>query len=390
MQQFVRVSLVVCTTLSLGSCFLAKKLPARYKSYAVRNYSATKDSIKYFVSVVGSATDLSNKPKETPSDPAKNIFSLSGEGQKQLIEAIADNEESTDDIYNKLAQEIIPAHKPHVASNHTKFNKHLSFSIDNLHLSPADRIMKVNISLRPTDGGEMKVVSCNKLSGDYRFSGAQIKSNPGAQPVSLSSVITADGLDIEVVDRSDNDLTGNVTANVEFDYKGSMNEHVVYSFHNLYNREKALVAPSDITINFQKVSVPATAKDMTYTCTYEATVRHVASGDKTISEADDEVIVVKGKGSVNDMVVVSKGQLGAKLWKISDERSDINIAGPLSQGTLLFDNYEDAKKFILWFKKSASSVLANSRMSGGEYQISVSGDGTLTDSFIKNCTIKKM
>ncbi len=376
MSKYISVCIFLGMPFVLSSCFPSQKLPKRYKSYAARNYVPTKDSIKYFVGVSGYAFGAGGSEKVKVEQP-KNIFSLSGEGQKQLIESIADNEKNSEDLLAKLSEDIIQGTREVKLKDMTRFNRKMSFSVDNMRLNPADRIMKLTISLAPAAGSELKIVSCNKLSADNKTA-------------VLSSGIAAGTLNLLEESKTNNDLAGSIHAEVAFEYKGTTSVKEVFVFNGLYNRDKTVVKPNDVVISQQRCVYPDLAKDEVLTCSYEAVVRHVIEGDNTISEADDEIEVVKGKASAGDISVISKGQLTPKLWMITDNRNNLELNGPTGQNVLLFATYEDALNFITWFKRASSDILVNSKMGNGAYQAELSGGATLTDSFIKNCVVKGM
>ena len=376
MSKYISVCVLLGMPFLVTSCFPTQKLPKRYKSYATRNYVPAKDSIKYFVGVSGYAHGGGGSEK-VKVEQGKNIFSLSGEGQKQLIESIADNEKTSEELLAKLSEDIIPGTREVKLRDMTRFNRKLSFSVDNLRMNPADRIMKVTISIAPSTGSEIKILSCNKLTADNKS-------------VVLSSGITAGALNLLEESKGNNDLVGSLSADVAFEYKGATSTKEVYVFNGLYNRDKTTVKPNDVDISQQRCVYPDLAKDELFSCSYEAVVRHVIEGDNTISEADDEIEVVKGKATTSDISIITKGQLTPKLWMITDSRNNLELNGPTGQNVLLFATYEDALNFITWFKRSSSEILVNSKMGNGAYQAELSGGATLTDSFIKNCVVKSL
>ena len=431
-------SLVPCLLISvpliISSCTTPLKLPQRYNSCTSRNYDAGKDSIRYFVGINGYATSL-NKPKEKKEEP-KNIFSLSPEGQKQLIESIADNEKVSDDIFVKLSEKIGEEKSEISRKDVTKFRRRLVFSVDNLCANPADRITKLSVSLSLNKESGIIFTSCNKVSNgkqtidigkqDYgnvsRLQALHENDKPvvetpktgasnnskhsplrhkpvnfdtqvttPARQVSLSSYITPNSLNYAEDNANGSVVMGNIIADASFEYKGEKTVKTVYSFTNLQNRDRTNAKPADIVTNQKRLIYPAVSKDVVLSLSYEATVRHVVNGANTISESDDDVEMITGKASENDILLVSRDQFIPAMWAITDGVNNLEIDGPLKQNTLLFDSYENAMNFILWLKRSSSEVLMSNKLSNGDYQLSISGSmSTLTDSFIKNCTVKML
>jgi hypothetical protein len=369
----------------LTSCAQTQKLPKRYKSMAVRNYPAAKDSIKYFVGVSGYATGVPAKAKAPGGEPARNVFSLSGEGQKQLIESIADNEESTDDIYNKLQMDIVPAKKAHAAVRGGRTTRRkVVFAIDDMHATQSDKIQKLTIMLAPPAGGNMKIESCDKLTSNYHKT-----AGAGVQPVSMSSNVMPDGsLVVTVANMDGNDLTGNIMAEVTLAYTGQMNTDYTMYFSNLWGRDGAAIKPNNIVVGQQMQKQPVADATGKFALSYEATVRHVVAGDNTPDEGDDVVEIVKGKTTGNDIELQRPGQFAFTTYRISYAGKHLELAGSMYNGPLQFSSYEDAQDFIAWLKRSMVDVLANNRIANGDYKIIVSGESNvLTDSFIENCKI---
>ena len=381
----------VAAALLLASCMQIQKLPKRYKSISVRSYPATKDSIKYYVGVSGYAYPVPEKNSgHNNGTPAKNVFSLSGEGQKQLIESIADNEESTEDIYNKLAMDITPAtrNQPMASGVGRKIKRRIVLAVDDMHVTPADEVQKLTITVTPPAGSNIKMAACSKLVNNYNKPG---KSEDGTvmRPVAMSSVVTPDGGLVITVDNIDgNAVTGNITADVTLVYSGRMNSDMVFTFTGLWGRDGSAVKPNNIVAHHHQQQAPGASTTGTFAVEYEGVVRHVAKGDNTISESDDVIEMIKGKTQAGNIEVVKDSQMKPRHWTISDGVKHLNLGGALYNGALAFDSYEEAQDFIAWLKRSSADILANNRICNGDYKIIVSGEsGVLTDSFIENCQV---
>lgn len=391
MQKYIQVSAVLCMPLLLASCLLQSKMEKRYKSATTRTYTPAKDSIKYFVGVSGYAYTAASKGKKQNEEPAKTIFSLSGEGQKQLIESIADNEESTEEIYTKLAQDIVPAKRnyPIATGVGKKFTRKIVLAVDDMHMTQADKIQKLTITLSPKQAAQVRVISCNKLTNNYHRPNG--KENETMQSVSMSSVVSADGgITINVDNTGGNTLTGNIAADVIFEYTGHMNNEMMFTFSGLWGRDGSAIKPNGIVAQHHMQQSAGATTPVSFDMAYEAIVRHVVKGDNTISEGDDVVEILKGKMQAGDIEIVKNGQLKPTHWTISDGTRHIELAGSFYNGALEFDSYEEAQDFIVWFKRSSADILANNRISNGDYKIIVSGDSNvLTDSFIENCKVTK-
>lgn len=382
---------VVCLPVLVSSCMTSGKAGKKYKALTTRSYPAGKDSIKYFIGVTAYAHAIPSRAKPANNEgAAKNIFSLSGEGQKQLIESIADNEETSEDIYNKLAYEITPAEKKHrmFTGFGGKITRRLVIAVDDKHMTQSDKVQKLTITLAPPQDGNIKIESCGKVSGNYH---KPVKNAEGGvqDPVAMSSIIAPDGsLVINVANMDGNELTGNITVDVTLRYTGQLHDDVMYSFDNLWARDHSAVKPNDIRPSFHYQSRAANTPAGTFALSYEATVKHLAAGENTVSTADDRVEIINGKTSAGDVHIAGNGLMKPRSWKITDGSRSLNIYGPATAGVLSFDSFEEAQEFMLWFKRSSADILANNHISNGTYKITVSGEsGVLTDSFIENCKV---
>ena len=386
---FFSTGMLACLSFSMSSCLFPAKLAKRYKSSETHAYAAKDDSIKYLVAVSGYAFSVKKKMVK-PAEPAKTIFSLSGEGQKQLIEAVSDNEKTSDDIYNQLAQTIGPEKEQLKVRDYTKFSKRVVLSVSSKLQSPADRVLNLSVALGIKGDEHVKLVSCDKVATNRQsvdFT-RNITEHAKIEPadVLLSSHTDAAGLVFYEDNVGGVDLTGNITADINLAVSGNKVEKTAYLFSGLQSKDKSSAKPNDIAVAQQRIIYPNLSKDISLSLSYEASVKHVAKGDNTISESDDELQLLKGSATGSDILIATKEQLTPKFWVISDNTYTLEIAGPAPQSTLLFDSYENALAFILWLKRSSSEILVNNKISNGDYQLLISG--TLTDTFIKNCVVK--
>ena len=426
-------SLLLGASIALTSCIHTKQLPQRYNSLTTRNYEPGKDSIKYFVTVNGYAARL--EQQKVKPEPAKDIFSLSPEGQRQHIESMAYNEKISDDIFVRLSEKIGEEKSEIAEKDRTRFRRRVVLSVNNLSVAPASRILKLSVSLSMNAESGANIISCNKVTSahqaidlgrpDYSASkgltgkgnlpvvknasnpttndnakkgilnrNTKVREVPETVPAAamlLSSYIAGNSLNITEESGQGNDLAGNVLADVDFDFEGEKTTKVIYSFSGLQNRDRTTAKPNDIVTNQYRMTYPVVTKDVTLSLAYEATVRRMVAGGKTTSRSDDDIEIITGRAAGGDIVVVPKGQFRPKFWVIADGANTLEIEGPLKKSELLFDNYESAMTFILWLKRSSADILVNNKISSGDYQLTISGGmSTLTDSFLKNCTLKAL
>lgn len=199
--------------------------------------------------------------------------------------------------------------------------------------SPADRIEFLNFSLTIDPKSGLKFTKWNKYSTEYNtiniadmtftkaseiggvlggeYSGAKAevraKSTRGIEEkqsirhryMVSSGCITDSSIEITEEGTPENDLAGNVSADVSLRFPGTLLRTA--NFDSLFHTVdyKNLCIPADsVNVNFQVVSVPyfdGTLPDTIYGCLNMSYLyRHVFSGFQTVYEYDDKVNYFKG------------------------------------------------------------------------------------------------
>jgi len=427
------IAILLCGYL-LSSCGNTAKLTRRYQS--VHYYQYSNDSIKYDIGVNGFAFE----PEGSKQPSEKNVFDLSPQGQKELIKVLGDKGSKPDDFLNRLPRTLTTQKKDPVAiADHTKFSKRLVFSVQNLSVCEADRISKVSITLRISDPN-IRIVSFDKLLTKYEsvdvgktnfsnttnlgISGNAVAGLPAdtsasaaaGQPgfgygisanasdsrtyaeevrlkqrfVSLSGYVTPNSVNLYEESVSGIDLSGNIIADISLEYRNNNATKLVYEFNDLI-KDNVYAKPDSVGISEQYILSPNLQNDIRMSFEYTGTLRHVITGDQSISESDDDILLRRGTAMGRDSItIIPKVELDAKIWEIAKGGDILQISSPLANpfGNLFFDSFEQAKQFLFWLKKSKQQVLAGTGfLSRKIYQLLVAGL-PVTDDFINKCYIR--
>lgn len=158
------------------------------------------------------------------------------------------------------------------------------------------------------------------------------------------------------------DVSGNISAiiKVQFD-EGLLKDVTFFNFDNLF-KSGLLVPPQDVKANSATVLFPAFSDDVKIKMCYEGVLRKVNKGDKTISEADDHVILYHGEGeSKTNCTLFKKNELTPKAWGLlMPSGLPLAIKGSNSasySGTLYFSSYDAAASFLNWLKQSGNIII---------------------------------
>ena len=211
-----------------------------------------------------------------------------------------------------------------------------------------------------------------KLSGSRTFAEEVMLRR---RIVSLNASISENTLDLFQESISGIDLTGNILADIVFDGNSS-NQNVavekVFAFSDLLDNNKKYNDPDKIKIKEFYVRYINYTEDLTANIEFDADVRHIQRGDKTISEADDVVEILTGTYVPKEkkdaskplhVIILRKEQLNPKFWflQLLDEtksRIPIEILSPTgTKGTLRFNSITDVKDFNSWLKEKFNGIV---------------------------------
>jgi hypothetical protein len=204
--------------------------------------------------------------------------------------------------------------------------------------------------------------------------------------VALTGYIDGDYLVFEEESVSGVNLTGNIISDIKFEFSGKESTNA-YSVSNL-EKAGAPISSDKIKVKVVPVFETTLVGALQLPVEYSFTVRHIINekGQRTISEADDEIGYYKDKKNVaTNMTLVSNKELSVKKWEIGDGVNALNIGDKISgiTGVMYFTSYDSCLSFYKWLKKSVADP--HTDFSKGDYDYSPS-NGKLTD-FIKTAKV---
>jgi hypothetical protein len=166
------------------------------------------------------------------------------------------------------------------------------------------------------------------------------------------------------------DLTGNILSDIVGEYVGNIKVDKVISVDKL-STPAGFAAQAAIEIKENYIQSPNIAADITATIKFESVYRRIDKGDKTISEADDDISLLHGSTLPaacpgETFVLVPGTALRPNTWKLTyfDAGSGVRlplhiIDGPAMGGDLLFSSYNNAVDFLRWLKRGANNYTIN-------------------------------
>lgn len=264
--------------------------------------------------------------------------------------------------------------------NNTVEDTNTSFLDGNNTTNKGNTITKTanGSTLSHTDTG-MKTQGLNgKLSGSRSFAEEVLLKQ---RIVSLNASISDNTLSLFQESVSGIDLTGNIIADIVFDGNSSTQDVAVdkiFSFADLLDINKQFNAPDKIKVKEAFITYFNFTNDITAIIDFEAKFRHVTKGDKTISEADDEIKLFHGSYTPKDpqdpkkslaITILRKDQLMPRFFilKLKDpglSKIPVMIKSPSgTTGELLFNSYTDGRDFLFWLlQKYAGKVDASGKI----------------------------
>jgi hypothetical protein len=344
-----------------------------------------------------------------PSGSYKSLWDLGNEGQKELLDILAqrykDNDKFTDILNN---QYLSDDDKGGGAIDYVRKNVRIVFSISRWHpydimgranaFSPADRIEYLKYKLTLDDpASTIKFTSWNRYAtaygsiniADMNFqeslsasagagnsagiltggSGSGAGATASASKtesqkvryryIQLNGSISSKSLQLESEGTREVDLAGNVTADVTMEFDAF--PEVLYSLSKAKNDSGFFLQPGEVHLSETVALVPkeTTIHNIRALLTYNYAYRHVEKGDKTFYEWDDKVKYVTG--TVSKEVTLLKARdilppfccLKFQCDTSTHNKNFIrirNLAAGLGvqETNLAFANQSAANTFITW------------------------------------------
>lgn len=385
MKIFLRILALTASTIFFHGCagiFYAKpKITKRYNE--IIGYDNTTLPNNY-VKVTGFVT----KPVSSTS---KTIFDLSERGQKALIETIGKLEKSPSKIAPLISAPIKLNTPKKLITNHTLIKKRIVLSVEDIaNLQGADRLQSIRIRLkRPSGNTNYKLVSWDKIVTQYqdidvgKLSFSQTDSSNLSAEIALTGTIqgglsgsssntdilaeelqltkrfprltgsiTEDEMVIHRQSTALESMDGNVILEVTFKLSEDT-EKPVYSFKGLFDKGKAVMDESKITIDRAFHILPSiddpdkTLIEMAYDIQY----RKVIKGHETYTESDDKIkIIYNGVGFVPFVKLCDEDDLNLNLWVLKKGDKPVDIVQGAQKETLRFSSFKQAQEFLKWLK----------------------------------------
>ena len=156
------------------------------------------------------------------------------------------------------------------------------------------------------------------------------------------------------------DLTGTIITDVKLKYNHNKADQGIYNFKGLFKADNSVNDPSAVGVANYIITYPNNTAPVYFKVKYTAYLRHVRSGDKTISESDDKILLYHGYcDSSGKVLVVPPKQFIPKLWTIRTAEGTLLSISSLSEanpGNILFIDFDSAKDVLLWLKKSITTI----------------------------------
>ena len=403
-----KMAIILGLTMLTASCSAVKRYSSVDNTQKEQPVFLSKDSSEDNIRVRMNISD-SKISDPAPSGSYKSLWDLGNEGQKELLDILAqrykDNDKFTDILNN---QYLSDDDKGSGAIDYVRKNVRIVFSISRWHpydimgrangFSPADRIEYLKYRLTLDDpASTIKFTSWNRYGtaygsiniADMNFqeslsasagagnsagiltggsgSGAGLTSSASKTEsqkvryryIQLNGSISSKSLQLESEGTREVDLAGNVTADVTMEFDAF--PEVLYSLSKAKNDSGIFLQPGEVHLNETVALVPkeTTIHNIRAMLTYNYAYRHVEKGDKTFYEWDDKVKYVTG--TVSKEVTLMKARdilppfccLKFQCDTSTHNKNFIrirNLAAGLGvqETNLAFANQSAANTFITW------------------------------------------
>ncbi|HXO74549.1 MAG TPA: hypothetical protein VN824_04945 [Puia sp.] len=403
-----KMAIILGLTMLTASCSAVKRYSSVDNTQKEQPVFLSKDSSEDNIRVRMNISD-SKISDPAPSGSYKSLWDLGNEGQKELLDILAqrykDNDKFTDILNN---QYLSDDDKGSGAIDYVRKNVRIVFSISRWHpydimgrangFSPADRIEYLKYKLTLDDpASTIKFTSWNRYGtaygsiniADMNFqeslsasagagnsagiltggsgSGAGVTTSASKTEsqkvryryIQLNGSISSKSLQLESEGTREVDLAGNVTADVTMEFDAF--PEVLYSLSKAKNDSGIFLQPGEVHLNETVALVPkeTTIHNIRAMLTYNYAYRHVEKGDKTFYEWDDKVKYVTG--TVSKEVTLMKARdilppfccLKFQCDTSTHNKNFIrirNLAAGLGvqETNLAFANQSAANTFITW------------------------------------------
>ncbi|WP_158799847.1 hypothetical protein [Pedobacter sp. L105] len=358
-------------------------------------------------------TTLANINAETPdrTEP-KTILNFQGEGQKELIAAYAKMSKTPEALKASINSVYFSKSDDNSATDYTNANITLTISvapkdpdkITQQNLALGDRLekIKMDFTLNENQDGvyfktwdQFKTQYGHFYIGSRSFTGSQeVNINPSVTLASgavfalgnhdsNSQYVEQDTISQQIVVSNgilkDNNfsimqtgtpkttLLGNTIINLTI---GNTQPKPAYisSFENMTGNN-IIPGPEAVKLRLKEIIIPIINRDIKGKLTVTYLYRHIRKGDRTYSEADDEVEYAYGTVTSDNVLLIKQKDLHPIFYELIDPSSQRNLVFQLQDINetgkhpfdLYFSSQEEAANFLTWLKliinKRSSDIL---------------------------------
>lgn len=298
-------------------------------------------------------------PAAGGGESPKTALNFQGEGQKALINAYAKMSKTPEQLQEALNASYFKAAADNSTLDYTETNVTATISISpkalaNLQLSPGDRLEDVQLKFVLNAGqpgaylkswDRFKTQYGRFYIGSRSFTGNQeVNINPSVTLASAAAfslgnydsksqyviqdtvsqqVVVANGIldpqyfSISETGTPKTSLLGNTIVNLTV-ASNQPKPGLISSFDGLIVKD-ALAAPKDVKLNVREFLLPNFRKDLKGKLIVTYSFRHIADGERTYSEEDDDVIYYKGKVTSDDITLIAQRDLHPTIYELLDD-----------------------------------------------------------------------
>lgn len=369
----------------LASCApsLNPKLTKRYSQIWVVDQDTMRNSPKW--------ADISafSLPARQESNP-RDLFSLSGEGQAALIDALAVRSQDAQALSRALSANIQQDRAVSILDlSATK--RRIVFSVGNRSRSPADRLTSVRLHLVPLDGTEFtgwdklateyQTIDLGKLSFGQTFTaggelgaavgalspkatvsaGSQVQEEVPLQQrlVALSGFLSPKHMILLQQAGSGQDLTGNVVVDLDLRLPRTPLATIT-SVVSPGESDGQIDCAKKPSFRQQRVIAPQNTPILG-TVVLEYVLRRVISGHSTLYEGDDVVVHHHGADTLRNIVLIPESDLAFRVWRLTGPSDALLQAGsgtPTKLQLLQFASYDDALRLENWIENCGATTIS--------------------------------
>jgi len=191
------------------------------------------------------------------------------------------------------------------------------------------------------------------------------------------------------------DLSGNIIADIVFEIKDDVAVQQIISISDFSTASGEMNKPDKLKVKDFVVLYPNYKKDIQAEISFDGEYRAVMSGDQTISESDDKVVLfhkdksvvkqeVEKSAAKNMVTIVPAKLLKPKMWTVKipvqGKKLPLRIFNPRinATGQLIFNSVSEARNFISWLTTSFGTLTADKKIGNSGYAL-VLPQGALWD-----------